>query len=63
MKKHKTPALPPRKLILRREAIAQLTQAELRNAAGGDLDADCSMYQAGSCSHSNVADAACIAQQ
>lgn len=57
MKKSKIQA--PRKLVLRREAIAQLTHAQLDRVAGANDDQGqgCSLRPA-SCSHSNVAEAA-----
>lgn len=58
MKKSKINAPPRRKLVLRREAIAQLTHAQLDRVAGADDGAGggCSLRPA-SCSHSNVAGA------
>jgi hypothetical protein len=64
MKKLKIQA--PRKLVLRREAIAQLTRAQLGHVAGAidDQGNGCSLRPA-SCSHSNVAEAvanSCVVQ-
>lgn len=63
MKKSKIQAPPPRKLVLRREAIAQLTRVQLDRVAGADVDAECSLRPA-SCSHSNFADVvkSCVIQ-
>ena len=47
----------PRRLVLRRESIAQLTRAQLDPVVGGD--AGCSLQPA-SCTHSFVPDASCI---
>ncbi len=58
MKKSKIKAPPARKLILRRESIAQLTRAQLDHVAGGEPDG-CS-YRPASCAHSNVADLSCV---
>lgn len=60
MKKSKIKALQPRKLVLRREAIAQLTQSQLDRVAGGELDGGCSLRPQ-SCNHSNIADVSCVA--
>lgn len=59
MKKFRTQAPPPRKLTLRREAIAQLTRAQLTHVAGGD-DGGCSAFRPQSCMHSNAIDASCL---
>jgi hypothetical protein len=63
MKKSKIKALPPRKLVLRREAIAQLTRVQLDRVAGADVDGGCSLRPA-SCNHSNVEQAfnSCVIQ-
>jgi hypothetical protein len=50
--KRKTTAPPPRRLVLRREAIAQLTRAQLDRVAGGEPDG-CSLRPQ-SCGHSNI---------
>jgi hypothetical protein len=60
MKKSKPSALQPRKLVLRREAIAQLTRSELDHVVGGDPDGGCSLRPQ-SCNHSNLAVASCVA--
>jgi len=66
MKKSKIHALPLRKLVLRREAIAQLTRAQLDHVAGANDDQGngCSLRPA-SCNHSNVQQAvgqSCVIQ-
>ncbi len=58
--KSKIKALQPRKLMLRRESIAQLTRAQLDDVAGG-LDGGCSL-QPQSCMHSNLDQLSCVAQ-
>ena len=63
MKKFRTQAPPPRKLTLRREAIAQLTRAQLDHVAGGDDDGGCSAFRPQSCMHSNAIDASCVTAQ
>ena len=65
MKKSKIKAPHPRKLVLHREAIAQLTRAQLDHVAGANDDqgGGCSLRPA-SCSHSNFADVvnSCVIQ-
>jgi hypothetical protein len=65
MKKSKIKAPPPRKLVLRREAIAQLTRVQLDRVAGANADVgdECSLRPA-SCNHSNFADVvnSCVIQ-
>lgn len=58
--KAKTKAPQPRKLVLRRESIAQLTRAQLDHVAGADL-AGCSLQPA-SCMHSNLEEISCVNQ-
>jgi hypothetical protein len=59
MKKLKFKTKSPRKLIVRRESIAQLTQIQLDHVAGGSMG--CSL-QPLSCNHSDIAGASCVEQ-
>jgi hypothetical protein len=51
----------PRRLVLRRESIAQLTRVQLDGVAGGDVGGGCSL-QPQSCTHSYAAEAPCVTQ-
>lgn len=59
--KSRTHAVQPRKLALRREAIAQLTRAQLDRVAGGD-DGVCSDIRPQSCVRSAPVDASCVVE-
>lgn len=58
--KYRTKVTQPRKLVLRRESIAQLSRVQLDRVAGGDADAPggCSLQPA-SCTHSYALDIVC----
>jgi hypothetical protein len=60
MKQSRTKTPQPRKLVLRREAIAQLTRTQLDRVAGGGDDGGCSAFRPQSCMHSNAIDASCV---
>ncbi|HEX8106931.1 MAG TPA: hypothetical protein VF516_04340 [Kofleriaceae bacterium] len=59
-KKSKIKAPPARKLVLRRESIAQLTRAQLDHVAGADQVEDGCSYRPQSCAQSNALDVSCV---